>query len=100
MSEDKEALLSLLNSYGQQFMSSFDSSVFADKRKDAPEAGPSSSRKKRKVEEGSRLEVESEVEWQGFGDSGDEEENGDEEERDSAEGMRVALLAYCVFTRV
>ncbi|GJE84692.1 hypothetical protein PsYK624_007680 [Phanerochaete sordida] len=79
MAEDNDALLSLLNSYGQQFMSSFDSSAFAGKRKDTPEAGPSSLRKKRKVEEVPEPETESDEEWGGFGDS-EADEEGDEED--------------------
>lgn len=83
MAEDKEVLLSLLNSYGQQFMSSFDSSLFPSKRKDTPEAGPSSLRKKRKVEAASESDDDIEEEWEGFGQSEDEEGYTDEAEDDA-----------------
>lgn len=90
MAEEKQELLNLLNSYGQQFMSSFESSIFASKRKDTPEAGPSSSRKKRRVEDVPELEEESEEEWLGFGGSRNGDESNTEDEEDISEGTRVA----------
>lgn len=95
MTEDREELLNLLNSYGQQFMSSFDSSIFGSKRTDTPEAGPSSSRKKRKVEEVPEPEEDSEEEWQGFGGSESEDESDVEEDEDVSEGTRAGQVPAC-----
>lgn len=64
-------LLALLEAHGRQFMSSFDSAALPAKRKEMPEAGPSTRRKRHKVEEPSDSEEEwdheSDGEWHGFG---------------------------------
>lgn len=76
----EEELLSMLDAYGQQFMSSFDSTILSSKRKEAPEAGPSSSKKKLKVKETPSVEEEEEEEWEGFcseiSDEGEDESEG------------------------
>lgn len=91
MVEDKEQLLNLLNSYGNDFMASFDPSIFSGKRKSEPEAGPSSRRKKVKVEETVSVEDESEEEWTGFGGSDDEERSDEEDEKDVSEGRSNSM---------
>ena len=60
----------MLNSYGQEFMSSFDASIFTTKRKAAPEPGPSSS-KKSKLERILAIDKgeDDADEWEGFGSS-------------------------------
>lgn len=70
MAEDKEELLQMLNSYGQQFMSSFDASIFPTKRKGASEAGPSSPKKSKLEHNPALYEGDGEAEeWEGFGSS-------------------------------
>lgn len=69
---ENDDLLALLEAHGRQFMSSFDSTALPTKRKDTPEAGPSSERKKQKVEEvkepsdSEEWDGEDDGEWYGF----------------------------------
>jgi hypothetical protein len=86
MVEDKEELLNLLNSYGNQFMASFDTSIFSGKRKDGPDAGPSSVRKKAKLAEAIVADVELEEEWTGFGATSSEGSGSDEDENSISDG--------------
>lgn len=77
MEEEQEELLNTLNSYGKRFMASFDTSVFTSKRKNEPEAGPSSF-KRPKVEDKS-YSNEEEEEWTGFTESDSTGEDGEDD---------------------
>ncbi|PCH41183.1 hypothetical protein WOLCODRAFT_100005 [Wolfiporia cocos MD-104 SS10] len=74
---DQQQLLRILEAHGQQFLESFSSSVEAGKRKDANHAIPSSSSKRRRVEEES---TGSESEWSGIVSHDDSDGEAEEAE--------------------